>query len=75
MSAIAEVETAKSLVELPSPYAGTVEELHGDPGTTIPVGKPLITIAEASPSTPPREQVGSGGAGARPDEAGEAYRH
>ncbi|WP_405069660.1 2-oxo acid dehydrogenase subunit E2 [Kribbella sp. NBC_01510] len=72
---IAEVETAKSVVELPSPYAGTIEELHGDPGTTIPVGKPLITIAEANPSTPSREQAGSGGAGARPDEAGEAYRH
>ena len=57
---IAEVETAKSIVELPSPYAGTVEELHGDPGTTIPVGKPLITIAEASRT-------------ARPS-AGEAYR-
>ncbi|MGY4767288.1 dihydrolipoamide acetyltransferase family protein [Kribbella sp. CWNU-51] len=57
---IAEVETAKSIVELPSPYAGTVEELHGDPGTTIPVGKPLITIAEASRTAQPN--------------AGEAYR-
>ncbi|WP_328525695.1 dihydrolipoamide acetyltransferase family protein [Kribbella sp. NBC_00359] len=57
---IAEVETAKSIVELPSPYAGTVEELHGDPGTTVPVGKPLITIAEVSRTAEPS--------------AGEAYR-
>ena len=62
---IAEVETAKSIVELPSPYAGTVEELHGDPGTTIPVGKPLITIAEASRTAQP--------SAAQPS-AGDAYR-
>jgi 2-oxoisovalerate dehydrogenase E2 component (dihydrolipoyl transacylase) len=41
---IAEVETAKSLVEVPTPYAGVVEQLHGDEGSTIDVGKPLITI-------------------------------
>jgi pyruvate dehydrogenase E2 component (dihydrolipoamide acetyltransferase) len=62
---IAEVETAKSIVELPSPYAGTVEELHGDPGTTIPVGKPLITIAEASRTAQPSADQPS---------AGDAYR-
>ena len=42
---IAEVETAKALVEVPSPYAGTVETLHGTPGDTLHVGNPLITIA------------------------------
>ncbi|MCT9869169.1 dihydrolipoamide acetyltransferase family protein [Paenarthrobacter aurescens] len=42
---IAEVETAKSMVEVPSPYAGTVAELHGEPGQTLDVGKPLISIA------------------------------
>ncbi|TDO54360.1 pyruvate dehydrogenase E2 component (dihydrolipoamide acetyltransferase) [Kribbella sp. VKM Ac-2527] len=41
---IAEVETAKSLVEVPTPYAGVVEQLHGDEGSTIDVGTPLITI-------------------------------
>ncbi|MBT2552810.1 dihydrolipoamide acetyltransferase family protein [Arthrobacter sp. ISL-5] len=41
---IAEVETAKSMVEVPSPYAGTVAELHGEPGQTLDVGKPLITV-------------------------------
>ena len=41
---IAEVETAKSAVEVPSPYAGIVAELHGEPGQTIDVGKPLISV-------------------------------
>jgi 2-oxoisovalerate dehydrogenase E2 component (dihydrolipoyl transacylase) len=42
---IAEVETAKSMVEVPSPYAGTVTALHGEPGQTLDVGKPLISVA------------------------------
>ncbi|WP_285245563.1 dihydrolipoamide acetyltransferase family protein [Pseudarthrobacter sp. fls2-241-R2A-127] len=41
---IAEVETAKSAVEVPSPYAGIVTELHGKPGETLDVGKPLISV-------------------------------
>jgi 2-oxoisovalerate dehydrogenase E2 component (dihydrolipoyl transacylase) len=39
-----DVETAKSVVELPSPYAGVVVELHAAEGDTVPVGEPLITI-------------------------------
>lgn len=35
---IAEVETAKALVEVPSPYAGTVATLHGAEGQTMIVG-------------------------------------
>ncbi|WP_240918498.1 dihydrolipoamide acetyltransferase family protein [Rhodococcus sp. 14C212] len=42
---IAEVETAKATVELPSPYAGTVAELLAEPGAGVPVGAPLIRIA------------------------------
>lgn len=48
---IAEVETAKSMVEVPSPYAGTVAVLHGEPGQTLDVGKPLISV------TSPESQV------------------
>ena len=47
---IAEVETAKSMVEVPSPYAGTVAELHGEAGQTLDVGKPLISIARVGSS-------------------------
>ncbi len=43
--AIAEVETAKSAIEVPSPYAGTVHTLHGVAGDTLEVGKPLITVS------------------------------
>lgn len=42
---IAEVETAKSMVEVPSPYAGIVAVLHGEAGQTLDVGKPLISVA------------------------------
>lgn len=45
--AIAEVETAKSVVEVPSPFAGVVEKLHGHAGETIDVGKPLISVRPA----------------------------
>jgi pyruvate dehydrogenase E2 component (dihydrolipoamide acetyltransferase) len=39
-----EVETSKSLVELPSPYAGTVTELLVREGDTVDVGAPIISI-------------------------------
>jgi 2-oxoisovalerate dehydrogenase E2 component (dihydrolipoyl transacylase) len=39
---LAEVETAKAVVELPSPYEGTVAALHAEAGETVAVGAPLI---------------------------------
>jgi pyruvate dehydrogenase E2 component (dihydrolipoamide acetyltransferase) len=45
---IAEVETAKAIVEVPVPFAGTVTELHGEQGATLAVGTPLITVDEVS---------------------------
>lgn len=42
---LCEVETAKALVEIPSPWAGAVEALHAKPGDTVLVGKPLISIS------------------------------
>lgn len=42
---IAEMETAKSVVEVPSPFEGVVETLHGAEGDTLTVGKPLISVA------------------------------
>ena len=48
---IVEIETAKSLVELPSPFEGTVQSLMVPEGETVPVGTPIIAIGdEASPS-------------------------
>jgi 2-oxoisovalerate dehydrogenase E2 component (dihydrolipoyl transacylase) len=44
---VAEVETAKAAVEVPIPFAGVVAELHGEPGTIVAVGQPLISVTEA----------------------------
>ena len=45
---IAEVETAKSVVEVPSPFEGTVATLHVAEGDTLAVGKPLISVASST---------------------------
>ena len=58
---VAEVETDKALVEIPSPINGTVHELHFEPGDIMPVGDVFITfdvdgeVGEAEPS--PSEEV------------------
>ena len=55
---IVEIETAKSLVELPSPYAGVVAELLAEEGQTVEVGAPIIAVqpagaeAQAEPEKP-----------------------
>jgi len=36
------METAKAVVEVPSPFAGVVTALHGKPGDTIATGAPLV---------------------------------
>jgi pyruvate dehydrogenase E2 component (dihydrolipoamide acetyltransferase) len=41
---IVEVETAKAVVEIPSPYAGTVVKLHAGEGDSLDVGAPLISV-------------------------------
>jgi pyruvate dehydrogenase E2 component (dihydrolipoamide acetyltransferase) len=43
---LVDIETAKSVVELPSPFAGTVTALLAEEGTTVPVGTPIIAISE-----------------------------
>ncbi|MDN3497479.1 dihydrolipoamide acetyltransferase family protein [Planococcus sp. APC 4015] len=45
---LVEIETAKSLVELPSPFAGTVGALLAAEGDTVNVGAAIITIADAA---------------------------
>ncbi|GAA1364586.1 dihydrolipoamide acetyltransferase family protein [Arthrobacter rhombi] len=41
---IAEVETAKAVVELPSPYSGVITELHEAPGAVVEVGNPIVSF-------------------------------
>lgn len=51
---LVEIETSKSLVELPSPYEGTVTGLLVSEGDTVDVGVPIIAIDDgvAAPSAP-----------------------
>ncbi len=41
---VAEVETAKAIVQLPSPFAGVVAELYEEAGATVQVGAPLMSF-------------------------------
>lgn len=41
---LAEVETAKAVVDLPSPYAGRILKLHAQEGDVVPVGAPLVDV-------------------------------
>ena len=49
---IVEIETAKSLVELPSPFDGVVTEILVAVGETVDVGTPIITV-DVDPDGPP----------------------
>jgi pyruvate dehydrogenase E2 component (dihydrolipoamide acetyltransferase) len=44
---VCDIETAKSVVELPSPYAGVVQALLVPEGETVEVGTPIIRIGDA----------------------------
>jgi 2-oxoisovalerate dehydrogenase E2 component (dihydrolipoyl transacylase) len=59
---LVEVNTAKALVEIPSPFAGVVARLHAGEGDVVQVGAPLVTF-ELSPA---------GAEGAEQAEAAEA---
>ncbi|MDX6741903.1 dihydrolipoamide acetyltransferase family protein [Actinocorallia sp. A-T 12471] len=65
---IVEIETAKAIVELPSPFAGTVRELLAEEGQTVDVGAPIIGVEEAgaeAPAAPPAQSTSVEG-GAQP---------
>src|SRR4051794_27319726 len=52
---IVEIETAKSLVELPCPFAGSVTELLAAEGDTVNVGTPIIAVETGDPAAPTAE--------------------
>ncbi|ADG76259.1 Dihydrolipoyllysine-residue succinyltransferase [Cellulomonas flavigena DSM 20109] len=58
---IVEIETAKSLVELPCPWTGVVSRLLVEPGTTVEVGTPIIEV-DTDPDGP-APAAGAEGAG------------
>lgn len=41
---LAEVETAKAIVQLPSPFAGVIAKLYAEPGQTVAVGAPIVSF-------------------------------
>ena len=53
---IVEIETAKSLVELPSPFAGIVADLLVPEGTTVAVGTPIIAVTSGSGGVAPEAE-------------------
>ncbi|MHA7275941.1 dihydrolipoamide acetyltransferase family protein [Arthrobacter sp. Hz1] len=55
---IVEIETAKSLVELSSPYAGVVAELLVTEGETVDVGSPIISVADGDDDVPAPQMPG-----------------
>ncbi|MFI7589897.1 dihydrolipoamide acetyltransferase family protein [Spongisporangium articulatum] len=69
---LVEIETAKSLVELPSPFAGEVVELLAAEGDTVPVGTPIIAVRTGPHDEPdddgdsPKLLVGYGAREPRP---------
>ena len=70
---LVEIETAKAVVELPSPYAGTVTTLHGAVGDVIEVGHPLVDF-DGGEAGAPEAPAGATAAPAPVAEAGEAER-
>jgi 2-oxoisovalerate dehydrogenase E2 component (dihydrolipoyl transacylase) len=57
---IVEVETAKAAVEIPSPYAGVVTQLHHAEGETVDVGSPIITFDTDPSGDAPAADAGGG---------------
>jgi len=54
---IVDIETSKSIVELPSPYAGTIVELLVAEGMTVDVGTPIVVIDDGDDDAIPAEVV------------------
>lgn len=75
---IAEVETAKAVVELPSPFTGTISALHADPGTVVEVGHPLVSFdvvgADDDAAQPPQREANLVGYGALVEKGGRPAR-
>lgn len=54
---LVDVNTAKALVEIPSPFAGKIVKLHGADGDVVKVGEPLITIDVEGAGSPAATSV------------------
>jgi len=63
---VVEIETAKSLVELPSPFAGTVSAILVPEGETVEVGTPIIAIGDGAEAAAPAAEAAPPAAEAEP---------
>ncbi len=68
---VVEIETAKSIVELPSPYAGTVTAILVEEGETVAVGTPIIAVGDEAEGLDTVDTVDTVGAGAPPGSTSE----
>ena len=59
---VVEVESAKSVVELPCPYAGRIVSLHANAGDTVSAGQALLSVAEAGSESGADTPASGGGA-------------
>ncbi|WP_219506506.1 dihydrolipoamide acetyltransferase family protein [Nonomuraea ceibae] len=66
---IVEIETAKSIVELPIPWNGQVADLLADEGQTVDVGGPIIAVETGEPGEPGEPGGPGGSAGAAGQQA------
>lgn len=57
---VVEVESAKSVVELPCPFAGRIEALHANAGDTVSAGQALLSVAEVGAGSSANAGSGSG---------------
>ncbi|MFJ6418561.1 dihydrolipoamide acetyltransferase family protein [Paeniglutamicibacter sp. NPDC091659] len=72
---IAEVETAKAVVELPSPFSGVVTKVFEPVGAVVNVGKPIISFEVPAPAgTPIDRQPTLVGYGAAVESSGRPAR-
>jgi pyruvate/2-oxoglutarate dehydrogenase complex dihydrolipoamide acyltransferase (E2) component len=69
---VVEVESAKSVVELPSPFGGVVEKLNGAVGDVIHAGSVLLTVTDAGVTDAGVTDAGVTGAGLADERAAAA---
>ncbi|RMH23696.1 MAG: 2-oxo acid dehydrogenase subunit E2, partial [Planctomycetota bacterium] len=62
---LAEMETDKALVEVPSPRAGVIKELHGAEGEILNVGEPLVTYEGGGKAAGASKAGGAGASSAK----------
>ena len=69
---LVEVMTDKASVEIPSPRTGTIEAIHAEAGSIVPVGSVIVSIAVAGAAGAAAAPAAGGGHGAKPAAAGTA---